>query len=141
VENHERKDRTMKTKIASISILVSFLISVMYPVTAFATSYLPASFYHQNEITETVMKVGQTAYLFHSGTEDVRKTIHDRDILTVYRITPLCEIKPVGKIKVLSIIADTYFKGEVIEGEIKPNDIAKKGNVSCLVISVVFCSH
>jgi hypothetical protein len=46
----------------------------------------------------------------------------------------------VGKIKVLSSVADTYFKSEVIEGEIRPNDIAKKENVSCLVISVGLCS-
>jgi hypothetical protein len=130
----------MRKKIVSISILVLLLLAAMNPLTAFATSYLPAFFYHQNEITETVMKVGQIAYLFHSGTEDVKKTIHDKDILIVYRVNPSCEIKAVGKIKVLSSIADTYFKSEVIEGEIRPNDIAKKENVSCLVISIGLCS-
>jgi len=106
----------MKRKITGITVLVLIFLAAMDPLTALAASYLPASFYHQNEITETVMKVGQTAYLFHSGTEDVKKTIHVNDILTVYRITPLCEIKAVGKVKVLSITADTYFKSEVIEG-------------------------
>jgi len=129
----------MKKKVASILIAVLLLFTAMNPLNAFATSYLPASFYHQNEITETVIKVGQTAYLFHSGTEDVKKTIHDSDILIVFRINPSCEIKAVGKIKVLTSIADTYFKGEVIEGEIRPNDIAKRGNVSCLVISAGLC--
>jgi hypothetical protein len=130
----------MKKKIANISILILLLSAAVNPLTAFAASYLPAFFYHQNEITETVMRVGQIAYLFHSGTEDVKKIIHDNDILIVYRINPSCEIKAVGKIKVLSSIADTYFKSEVVEGEIRPNDIAKKGHASCLVISVGLCS-
>ena len=130
----------MKRKIAGILIVVPLLLAAVYPLTAIAASYLPALFYHQNDIAETVIKVGQTAYLFHSGTEDVKRTIHVKDILIVYRISPLCEVKKVGTIKVISNIADTYFKGEVAEGEIRPNDIAKKGNASCLVISVGLCS-
>jgi hypothetical protein len=35
----------------------------------------------------------------------------------------------------LSYIGETYIKAEVLEGEIKPDDIAKRGNVSCLIIS------
>jgi hypothetical protein len=130
----------MKRKIAGILIVILFLLAAVNPLTAVAASYLPTFFYHQNDIAETVMKVGQTAYLFHSGTEDVKRTIHVNDILIVYRISPLCEVKKVGKIKVLASIADTYFKSEVVEGEIRPNDTAKKGNASCLVISVGFCT-
>jgi hypothetical protein len=123
-----------------VTVFILFLLTSMYPLTAFATSYLPAEFYHESEIGKTVMKVGQEVYLFHSGTEDVKKSVHINDILIVYRINPSCEIRAAGKIKVLTSIADTYFKGEVIEGEIRPNDIAKKGNVSCLVISAGSCN-
>ena len=130
----------MKKKIAGRLIVILLLLVAVNPLTALAASYLPAFFYHQNDIAETVIKVGQTAYLFHSGTEDVKRTIRTNDILIVYRISPLCEVKTVGTIKVISNIADTYFKGEVAEGEIRPNDIAKKGNASCLVISVGLCS-
>jgi hypothetical protein len=130
----------MKKKITGILIVILLLLAAVNPLTAVAASYLPTFFYHQNDITETVMKVGQTAYLFHSGTEDVKRAIHINDILIVYRISPLCEVKKVGTIKVISNTADTYFKGEVAEGEIRPNDIAKKGNASCLVISVGLCS-
>jgi hypothetical protein len=130
----------MKRKIVRILIVIPLLLAALNPLTAVAASYLPAFFYHQNDITETVIKAGHTVYLFHSGTEDVKRTIHVNDILIVYRISPLCEVKTVGTIKVISTIADTYFKGEVIEGEVRPNDIAKKGNVSCLVISVGLCS-
>jgi hypothetical protein len=116
------------------------MLAVGAPVTVFAVSYPPAPLYHREYIAETVIKAGQTVYLFHSGTEEVRMTIQDNDILTVYRINPSCEVKTVGKIKIISHVGDTYLKGEVIEGEIKPDDIAKKGNVSCLVISAGMCN-
>ena len=80
-------------------------------------------------------------YLFHSGTEDVKKTIHVNDTLAVYRITQSCEVVPIGLVKVISFVGETYIKGEVFAGEIKPDDIAKKENVSCLVISAGVCEH
>ena len=128
----------MKRKIASTIIVI--LLTAANPLAAVAASYLPASLYHKEHIAETVMKAGQTVYLFHSGTEEIRRTFHVNDILIVYRISPLCDVKAVGTIRVVSHIADTYLKAEVLEGEIIPNDIAKKGNVSCLVISAGMCN-
>jgi len=130
----------MKRKIISIIIMLLFLFGAENPLTVIAASYLPAALYHKEHIGETVMKAGQTVYLFHSGTEDIRRTIHVNDILIVYRISPLCDVKAVGTIRVVSHLADTYLKAEVVEGEIIPNDIAKKSNVSCLVISVGLCN-
>jgi hypothetical protein len=138
--SYNKEGQKMKKKIAGIVIVILLLLVAVNPLTAVAASYMPAFFYHQNENVETVIKVGQTTYLFHSGTEDVKKTVHVNDILVVYRISQQCEVKTVGTIKVISNIADTYFKGEVVEGEIRPNDIAKKGNASCLVISVGLCN-
>jgi hypothetical protein len=129
----------VKRKLAGILITILLLFAAVNPLTVTAASYLPASLYHQEHVAETVMKAGQIVYLFHSGTEDVKRAIRADDILIVYRISPLCEVKTVGSIKVISQVADTYFKGEVVEGEISPNDIAKKGHVSCLVISAGMC--
>jgi hypothetical protein len=129
----------MKKKIAIVFIVILLFTSVSAPLTVFAVSY-PPPLYHRQDRGETVMKVGQIVYLFHSGTDDVKKTIHANDILTVYRINPSCEVNPVGIIKVLSYIGETYIKAEVLEGEIRPDDIAKKGNVSCLVISASMCN-
>ncbi len=109
------------------------------PLTVFAASYVPAPLYHQHEKQETTMGIGETVYLFHSGTDDVKKTIHVADILTVHRINPSCQVTTVGRIKVLSYIGETYLKGIVIEGEIRPKDIAKKGDVSCLIILAGEC--
>jgi hypothetical protein len=130
----------MRKKIASIFIVILLSAAALNPLTVWATSYMPAFFYHQNDIIGTVMKAGQTVYLFHSGTEDVKRTIQDNDILIVYRISPSCEVKIVGKIRMISYIGAIYLKGKIIEGEIRPNDIAKKGNVSCLVISAGMCN-
>jgi len=129
----------MKKKIAIILIVILLSTFVSAPLTGFAVSY-PPHLYHRQDRGDTVIKVGQTVYLFHSGTDDVRKTIHANDVLTVYRINPSCEVNPVGIIKVLSYIGETYIKAEVLEGEIRPDDIAKKGNVSCLIISAGMCN-
>ena len=86
------------------------------------------------------MQVGENVYLFHSGIEQVKSAIHPGDILTVYRMTALCEMKVVGKINVKSYIGETYLKGEVVDGEIRVNDVAKVGRVSCLVICVSPCN-
>ena len=86
------------------------------------------------------MGIGETVYLFHSGADEVKRTIHVADILIVHRISLSCQVTTVGRIKVISYIGETYLKGVVIEGQIKPNDIAEKGNVSNLVISAGVCT-
>ena len=113
------------------------LMSVAMPLAAFAVSY-PGQLYHREDRHDKFVK-GDVVYLFHSGTEDVKKTIRTNDTLAVYRIAPSCEVAPVGLIKVISFVGDTYIKGEVFAGEIKPDDIAKKDKVSCLVISAGVC--
>jgi hypothetical protein len=105
----------MKRKIAIILIVILLFTFVNAPLAVFAVSY-PPPLYHRQDRSETVMKAGQTVYLFHSGTDDVRKTIHANDLLTVYRINPSCEVNPVGIIKVLSYVGETYIKAEVLEG-------------------------
>ena len=126
--------RTNRMTIIGVLVLV-----FCAPLSVYATSYMP--FFHSQEKAGTAMKSGQEVYLFHSGTDDVRKTVQVGDILTVYRITPTCEIREVGRIKAVAYIGETYLKCKVVEGEIKPDDIAKKGNVSCLVISAGVCKE
>lgn len=115
------------------------LTGIGTPLMVSAVSY-PVQLYHRQERHDKFTK-GDTVYLFHSGTDDVKKTVHAGDILTVYRISTSCEISPIGLIKVLSYVGETYVKGEVFAGEIKPDDIAKKESVSCLVIAAGMCEH
>jgi hypothetical protein len=120
-------------------IMGVLLLVLSAPIIVFATSYMP--FFHSRGQDEAAMTEGRIVHLFHSGTNDVKETIHVNDVLIVHRITPTCEVKDVGKIKVMGFIGENYIKGEVVEGEIKPDDIAKKGNVSCLVISAGVCKE
>jgi hypothetical protein len=128
-------------KIIRIILMILLLAFVCAPLTTFAVSYPPASLFHRLEKTETAMPPGAIVYLFHSGTDEIKSAIHVDDILTVYRINTSCEVSETGKIRVMSNIGETYVKGEVMEGEIKPNDIVKKGKISFLIISAGTCSH
>lgn len=131
----------MKESIAGLLAILLLLFMFTNPLTVLAVSYPPAPLYHQQVNGETVLTVGQAVYMFHSGTADVKKNIRTKDVLTVYRINSSCEVTEVGKIRVISYIGETYIKGEVIQGEIKQDDIAKKGAVSCLIISAGLCAH
>jgi hypothetical protein len=132
-----RKDKTMKEKFKRTLTGLLVLLSLCAPITVFGVSY-PVQLYHRQDRHDAFVQ-GDTAYLFHSGTDAVRKTIHPNDVITVYRISPSCEVAEAGKIKVISYVGETYLKAEIIEGEIKPDDIAKKGKVSCIVISAGVC--
>jgi hypothetical protein len=123
---------------SELIIMLLLLLSISAPLATFAVSY-PVQLYHR-EVRHDKFVKGDTVYMFHSDTEDVKKTIHVNDTLAVYRTSPSCEVTPIGIIKVVSFVGDTYIKGEVFAGEIKPDDIAKKENVSCLVISAGICN-
>jgi hypothetical protein len=120
-------------------LLLLLLVSLF-----FLPAVVQAVTYHFPEKTplhvqeEAVMTVGTKLYLFHSGTEEVKNTIHANDVLTVFREYPpdfSVETREVGKVKVLLPLGDYYFNGEVIGGEVKEGDLAKKGMVACFITS------
>ena len=133
------KSKTIEKGGSGIKIVILLLFAISAPLAAFGVSY-PVQLYHREVRHDKFIK-GDTVYMFHSGTEDVKKTIHVNDTLAVYRVTPTCEVVPIGIVKVVSFIGETYIKGEVFVGEIKPDDIAKKDKVSCLVISAGACKE
>src|ERR1700686_3659976 len=101
--------------------------AVVYPFPNYGTSYMGVN---------TVIKTGSKVYLFHSGTDDVRNAINVDDVLTVYREYPRDfspGSKEVGKVRILSPLGDYYFAGEVVEGEMQPGYLAKKGTVACFI--------
>jgi hypothetical protein len=133
-----RKNKLLRTILSMVDPLV-LLAVVAAPMTVFATSYQPPLFHRQYD-RRTMMK-GDVVYLFYSGTADVRNTIHVHDVLTVYHIDASCQMKQVGTIKILSYLGETYLTGQVLDGEIRANDIAGKDGVSCLVISAETCNR
>jgi len=100
-----------------------------------AVSWSPLEEEREEKAAKGLMTKGTVVCLFQSGTADVKKAINVNDILPVYRESKSHELKEVGKIKVLSYRGQDYLKGEVVEGELKAGDIAKKGDVASLIIS------
>jgi len=85
------------------------------------------------------LETGAKVYLFHSGTKDVKLIINVNDVLTVYREYPpnsSFETRPSGKVKVLSSLGAYYFKGEVIEKEVRSGDVAMKSGAACFVTPI-----
>jgi hypothetical protein len=111
----------------SLFIAVAVLsIAVALPLSANAAGKTAKS--------EVVMKMGKQLHLFHSGDVAAQKEIAVGDVITVHRKTARTgEEKNVGEVKVLSFIDEHYFEAEVVKGEIKIGDIAKKGSSSLLV--------
>ena len=121
---------------------LSFLLLLITPLIMTTSLYAITYPFPENEPAylkdDVVMKAGSKLYLFHSGTEEVKKTINVHDVLTVYREYPpefSLETREVGKVKVLMPLGDYYFDGEVIRGEVKAGDLAKKGSVACYITS------
>jgi hypothetical protein len=116
--------------------LVVLMISCLgLPQLVNAVSWSPLQEEREEKAAQGIMEKGTVVCLFQSGTADVKKAINVNDILPVYREQKSRELKEVGKIKVLSYVGEDYLKGEVVEGEIRPGDIAKKGDVASLIIS------
>lgn len=117
-------------------LLAVLLISCIgLPHLVNAVSWSPIQEEREENAAKGIMVKGTVVCLFQSGTADVKKAINVNDILPVYRESKSYEIKEVGKVKVLSYVGEDYLKGEVVEGEIKAGDIAKKGDVASLIIS------
>jgi cell division protein FtsL len=92
---------------------------------------------------EIVMKMGNKVHLFHSSNVEAQKEIAIGDVLSVYRQyekprmqkndAPSRAEKEVGAVKVLSFTGEHYFEAEIIKGEVKIGDVAKKDAISLLV--------
>lgn len=113
-------------KLTMMITLLAISIMVAAPLTVHAANKKAKS--------EVVMKMGGKLHLFHSGKVEAQKEISIGDVLTVYREynKPLTK-KEVGQVKVLSFVGDHYFEAEIVKGEIKVGDVAKKDETSLLV--------
>jgi hypothetical protein len=129
----------MNIRAHMLATVVLLTAAGAFPVPALSVSYYPL--YHLQEGDESAAPAGRVIYLFFSGAEEERRSLHEGDILAVSRIDRSCEAAVVGKIRVLAFLGDTYFKAEVAEGRIRVGDIARKDAFSCLVITAEPCSR
>jgi hypothetical protein len=112
-------------KLARIIPILSLFLIVAAPLIVHAAGKT------KNEI---VMKMGSKVHLFHSSNVEAQKEIAIGDVLSVYRLsgkTP--QEKEVGQVKVLGFMGEHYFEAEIVKGQIKVGDIAKKENSGFLV--------
>lgn len=115
----------MKNVFKAITLL-AFSVMLAMPIVSQAAEKKAKS--------EVVMKMGGKVHLFHSSNVEAQKEIAINDVLQVYRISGKNRLeKEIGAVKVLSFIGDHYFEAEIIKGEIKIGDLAKKGDASLLV--------
>jgi len=129
----------MNIRVHKLAAVLLLAAAVSAPSTALAVAYYPL--YHLQEGDETASPVGQTIYLFYSGTDEERRSLHEGDTLSVTRIGRSCDAAVIGKIRVLGLLGETYLKAEVVEGRIKTGDIARKDAISCLVIPAEPCQR
>lgn len=124
----------MKTILTAVALLVFSALAVS-PMAVYAAEKVKS---------EVVMKEGNIVHLFHSGTEVAKKVICLNDVISVYREVPVGykpvkgadqtkTLKEVGKVKVLSYVGDHYFEAEIVKGNVRPGDVAKKEGTYCLV--------
>lgn len=113
-------------KLARIIPLLSLFLIVAAPLIVHAADKKAKS--------EIVMKMGSKVHLFHSSNVEAQKEIAIGDVLPVYRVSAKTrQQKEVGQVKVLGFMGEHYFEAEIVKGEIKVGDIAKKENSGLLV--------
>lgn len=117
----------MKTLVLVFCLLAVPMITVS-PLTAQAAAEKKAK-------SEVVMKMGSRVHLFYSSKVSVQKEVAIGDVLLVYRQLGGKDVQPneVGQVKVLSFIDENYFEAEIVKGEVKVGDVAKKKGTSMLV--------
>ena len=123
----------MKTAAKTLAIVLIICIGI--PLIANAVTWSPLLEEHEEKASAGIMTKGTIVCLFQSGTADVKKEIQINDMLPVYREDQKHHVTKVGIVKILSYVGEDYLKGEVIEGELKAGDVAKKGDVASLIIS------
>ena len=129
----------MRLNLGRVITGVLFLFIMSIPSTGQAVSYQPT--FRLSPGGGSVVSKGGSVYLFHSGTRDITDRVSSGDIFIVYRINPSCKMEEVGKVRFANFHGDTYIEAEVIEGELKAGDIARKGNISCLIVSTEPCAR
>lgn len=113
-------------KYARIIPLFSLLFIVAAPLIVHAAE--------KKAKNEIVMKMGNKVHLFHSNNVEAQKEIATGDVLPVFRVSGKTQQqKEVGQVKVLGFMGEHYLEAEIIKGEIKVGDIAKKENSGLLV--------
>lgn len=129
----------MRLKLLLVWAGVFLSLTMSIPSVSIAVSYQPT--FRLSPNGRSVVVRGGTVYLFHSGTHYITDKVRSGDILIVYRMNSSCKMEEVGKVQFVNFVGDTYMEAEVVEGGLEAGDIAKKGNISALVVATVPCAR
>jgi len=99
-----------------------------------------ATFQSEDRIRAKIMdgsfaKKGDTVHLFYGMSKKAKEEFCLDAVVPVYRMGKGYYIikSEVGKIKVTKDLGDRYIEAIVVEGEIRPGDIAMQPNSECLI--------
>lgn len=103
-----------------------------------ATNVWAADLGVQPQIKADILsKTGDDIRLFHGGTEEAKKLFCKGEVVPVYRyVGRHLQTKEVGKVEIGEFAGDHYVDGKVVEGEVKPGDVAMKKSAACLVVDL-----
>lgn len=80
---------------------------------------------------EIVMKIGGKVHLFHSSKD---KAIGAGEEISVFRMMGKnLQPKEVGKVRIVAPLGEHYYEAEIVAGEVKVGDIAKKDGAGYLI--------
>lgn len=119
-----------------MKIFVKYFLALVLTIMTCSPAVAQVTQKQQELRGEVETKTGKKVRLFHSGTQDVKKTICIGDLIPVYReVYAYGAIKKteVGKVKILSYVGEHYLEAEIVAGKIKTGDVAQKESASCLV--------
>lgn len=130
----------MGTRIAWVAAGALLAFTLAGPVPTYGTAYDPLP--HAEEATEApTMAAGATVYLFHSGTEEVRRSVTVGDVLVVARPGE-DGASPTGrKVRVVGPAGAVCVQGEVLEGKVRVHDVATGKGVYFLVVPQAVCGR
>jgi hypothetical protein len=123
----------MLLRIKKLAVAISVLsLSVMLFSCA---TVQPESGVQAKVISGSVAKQGDTVYLFHGKSKVAKEEFCPNAVAPVYRIIDswTLEKHEIGKIKVIRDLGNHYVEAVVVEGELRPDDIAVQSNSECLI--------
>lgn len=121
----------MRGSTAGVAAAVLLAVLLVGAPRGQGTSFNPLT---ADECPAPLFTPGAKVALFHSGTEETRHAVRAGDVLVVSRALPDGRREAVGRIRVDAAAGALCFRGEVLEGELRPHDVALAGSVSLLLI-------
>lgn len=86
---------------------------------------------------DVVSRAGDSVRFFHGGTEEAKKLFCMDEVVPVYRYEGrYMKTKEVGKVRLGEFVGEHYVDGKVVEGEVKPGDVAMKKSAACLAVEM-----